>query len=653
MTSPLPISPDRRHFEGYVVELRTRGAAFDEVVDTLVAIMLSGLSLREKDRRATLLLGIAALDTAEVERAARVIDEKGAPMPQVLARGAQYRQPEPSSAKLAPPRQGTATAATGGATASEDADGMTVLLLGSATDHHANISLLDNKHIGVTRIDNPARFSEVGRDPFCGVVVAASWWSAIPPTSHERELARILGSSTIPWVRIDVSTLDSPVATALSEIVRRTYGADRTHAMLCHGRGCDITSSDLASIRAVNEVLSSAGKVGFHPAEISVHEAQLVRAAILGHVRSRRGTMPAVEAMAIRFIHGGLSGARVAIATPDDRGMPLVVKLGELSMMRQEAHRYSFVALWEGGGAVPDLHFHGDCALLLVPLVDDGDGGAARTLADVVKELVYSDLHPATDTGLLDKTRSCVSRALRRIAKLNTTTFEAGSPRNLADLFARSLAGRQIAAGGGDVGTALEKARARVAKLDGCATVHGDLHLGNVLVRGDAPAFIDFGQAGAGHPAQDIAKLDSQIWFQAFRLTDDVAQLAALLRASFRGTPVDELVSEFPVSPRRPPSIAARRAVVLARARAATPASVRSSSSAVSRQPSAVGGTAAASAISWGSNGRSPRSAARMADSRYIAGSRPASFADSTSHPGKLTPGSPPVAPWVPTPSAR
>jgi hypothetical protein len=208
-------------------------------------------------------------------------------------------------------------------------------------------------------------------------------------------------------MRIDVSALNPDAATALTEIVRRTYGADRSHAMLCHGRGCDITSADLESIRRVKEVLASAGGVGFHPGEISVEEARLLRAAIVGHVRDTRGTLPELEMMAIRFIHGGLSGARVAVATPDDRGMPLVVKLGPLSMMREEAQRYSFVARWEGGGASPHLHFHGDCALLLGALVDDGEGGAARTLGDEVQAVIYTDLGAPPAVDLLQRKHAC------------------------------------------------------------------------------------------------------------------------------------------------------------------------------------------------------------------------------------------------------
>jgi len=545
MSSLAAVPTDQRDFERFVVDLRARGATRSEFVDIIVAIMRSGIALRERDRRVTLVLGIAALDVAGAEQAARDISAKGSPVPQALVRATQYVRADRSSVSV-PPRESAPTGASEVATPVADGDdAATVLLLGSATDHHANISLLDNKRIGFVRFDTPAKIGEVGSDPFCGVVVAASWWRSVPPADHEKELVRILGNSTIPWVRLDVSTLDASAAEALREIVRRTYGSDRTHAMLSHGSGCDITSADLASIHSVKEVLRSAGKVGFHPGEISADEARLLRTAIIGHVRDRRGTLTEFETMAIRFIHGGLSGARVAIATPDDRGMPLVAKLGDLALMRQEVQRYSLVARWEGGGASPHLHFHGDCALLLVPLVDDGDGGAARTLGEMVQDVVYSDLRPAAGMDLLAKTQACVSRALRRIAKLNAMEFVAGAPKNLADIFEQSLAGRHIPVGSGDIGTALKKARSQVATLDGRATVHGDLHLGNVLVRGDAPAFIDFGQAGSGHPVQDIAKLDSQIWFHAFRLTDDVPRLSALVRASFNGKAVDDLVAEF------------------------------------------------------------------------------------------------------------
>lgn len=544
MSSLPPVPTDRRDFEEYVVNLRSRGATVAEVIDALTAIMRSELTLREKDRRAAVILASASLDAAAAEEAAKHVAASGSPLPQVLIRAQQYAPATHGEPPPTPRDEAPVALPTTPSNRAEREERASVLLLGNATEHHANIALLENKKIGFSRIDDPAGLEKVSGDPFCGIVVGASWWRNWPAEEHERELTRVLATSTVPWMRLDVSSLDSSVATRLTEVVRRVFGADRSHAMLCHGRGCDITSPDIGSIQRIEEVLSAAESVGFHPGDLSAEEALLLRAAMIEHVRQTRGVLPVLERMAMRFIPGGLA-ARVAIASPDDRGMPLVVKFGDLAQMREEVQRYAVVARWEGGGVTPRLHFHGSAALLLVPLVDDGEGGAARTLGDEVQEVVYDDLRPVRNEPLLTKTKSCISRAFARIAKLNATPFVGGHPRNLAEINAKSLSRHAIAAGKADVRTALTKAGARVGKFDGRATVHGDLHLGNVLVRGDTAAFIDFGQAGAGHPVQDIVKLDTQIWFRAFRLTEEVARLAELLREAIAGKPVDVLLRTF------------------------------------------------------------------------------------------------------------
>src|SRR5512142_2011404 len=101
MPSLPSVSTDRRAFERYVVELRARGATLEEVVDAIIAIMGSELPLRERDRRATLVLGTVVLAAEAAEQVAQEISGRGLPLPQGLVRVVQYRHANPVSTQPA------------------------------------------------------------------------------------------------------------------------------------------------------------------------------------------------------------------------------------------------------------------------------------------------------------------------------------------------------------------------------------------------------------------------------------------------------------------------------------------------------------------------------------------------------------------------
>src|SRR5207302_5509218 len=80
------------------------------------------------------------------------------------------------------------------------------------------------------------------------------------------------------------------------------------------------------------------------------------------------------------------------------------------------------------------------------------------------------------------------------------------------------------------------RARRLVVTLAKYATVHGDVHLRNILVRDDRdPHFIDYAYSGPGHPCFDLVRLESALLFRGFRLTADERLTARLLRMLLEG----------------------------------------------------------------------------------------------------------------------
>ena len=80
------------------------------------------------------------------------------------------------------------------------------------------------------------------------------------------------------------------------------------------------------------------------------------------------------------------------------------------------------------------------------------------------------------------------------------------------------------------------------------ATMHGDMHLRNVLVRdGRDPFLIDYAYSGPGHPCFDLVRCESALLFSTFRMTDDERLVRDLLLAMPRdGATLASVSAEFP-----------------------------------------------------------------------------------------------------------
>ena len=107
------------------------------------------------------------------------------------------------------------------------------------------------------------------------------------------------------------------------------------------------------------------------------------------------------------------------------------------------------------------------------------------------------------------------------------------------------------------------------AALNRQATVHGDVHLRNILVRDDRePHFIDYAYSGPGHPCFDLVRLACAVLFRCFRPTADECDVARLFHDVLRGGNEDALIQS---NPRLTASVGNRLAVkTLAKCRRAS-----------------------------------------------------------------------------------
>ena len=80
------------------------------------------------------------------------------------------------------------------------------------------------------------------------------------------------------------------------------------------------------------------------------------------------------------------------------------------------------------------------------------------------------------------------------------------------------------------------------------AIVHGDIHLRNVLIRGESEVrVIDYEASGPGHPALDLVRFELALYLGPVRQFEDEASSVAFQRALSIGRgPLDILRSSFP-----------------------------------------------------------------------------------------------------------
>jgi hypothetical protein len=434
-----------------------------------------------------------------------------------------------------------------------------VLLLGSQVEHAHNVEFLRERSFLPLLIQPVRDLSGLVNSDVCGLVVGGSWWKQLSPADQLQRISDLCSLTSILYVRIDNRFLNESVAQELALVQHKTYGDIRSSIEFCHGATCDLTDADIPSLRRVADLLESSQNTSLYPAGVSDSEALVLRLAATKYVRrSNPYASTRLNNIGVRFLGGGRSNAKIAIIKPDDGGSPVVAKIDSLSRLQAEVQKYNnFISRWDNR-ARPELHVHFGGALLIYNLVEslDNPGEPAPTLEDRLGKLLNSELGNWGEVPPLgDDLVLAVQRAIKKIASLNVRTeqgtamplwqdwsikqlYDKGIKWNIKDLH-----GRQVV-----IPDLVQKSREAVARLNGKAVVHGDIHLRNILVCGDQePFLIDYAESGLGHPCYDLVRLDASILYRIFRMLDNEEEVGALLRAIMvDGCMFEEVERGFP-----------------------------------------------------------------------------------------------------------
>jgi hypothetical protein len=391
-------------------------------------------------------------------------------------------------------------------------------------------------------------------------VVDGSWWSFVEPDEHEAEIRRLLSYSTFAFLRVDLRGLREDVAIRLQAIACQVRFREPLASECALGQSAELSDLDIVQFDLVAALMATSQHCRFHPTEISEQEGSVLLAAVKRKVDNRHlFSNLEIQRVDTSLVVGGLSGARVFLLKPDDDGSPFVAKIDDIERLQEEMNRFHrFIQPWETS-LRPELHIHGNIGAILFGLVQDANqgGSPAPTLEECLKRLSSIERGGSYPSALsFDDLLFVVERTIAKLETLNRIRVNASGLVNRCWLGIDPLVTLESKGIEYEIkcaGTKLNliemcrRARVHADRLNGMATVHGDLHSRNIVVRDREPFLIDYAVSGPGHPCFDFVRLLSSILFSHFIMMAEEREFEDCLAMLLEGKGVAQMCAAFPV----------------------------------------------------------------------------------------------------------
>jgi hypothetical protein len=403
----------------------------------------------------------------------------------------------------------------------------TVLLLSRSEYQEANKNLLKEEGFWPLVWDTVDRLKDdiVRNADVCGFVVDQSILRDLGAVGQRALIESLAGYSTFAHIRVDERGLllsSGEVRAVLKQA--RFMASSVPHEALSIQSDGNLRSGEIAEFRRASGLLMSHGGTHFVPGELSDDESRLLIAAVRSHALAAQFDGPvSIESLETRFLTGG--SARIAVVRADRSRRPLVAKIAAKAAVLDEILRFRRFVQPLDDQLRPEVHFHGGAALILFALLPQADdrGQPADTLEARLTEMWNVQLFGSADERERGWSQEAASRALERVAQtlaeLNRTSPGAAGFNAVGNppvAYLERLEGTGFDWGlGQEALDARARAFARFQRLADRAVVHGDVHLRNVLLRGESDAhLIDYAACGPGHPAVDLVRLELSLYLQ-------------------------------------------------------------------------------------------------------------------------------------------
>lgn len=319
-----------------------------------------------------------------------------------------------------------------------------------------------------------------------------------------------------------------------------------------------VRETEMPLFKNAAKLLQAYESTSFVLGDLELTEARLLVAA--ARARTQAKSLDAEmgsEPIKIHFLRGGLSGARL-VTVSCSAIQTFVAKVTCKDRALDEMQRFqSFIKQWDEELS-PECHFHGKVAVIFFNLVraDSDPRTPARPLQERLNDLWNqqwlrnSSEMVREERIFLEKALTRVTRILARLNKfrplqnddLNTYVNPPATHLNVLDQQGFRWGLNSCAT------KALKIAAECVKRLERSAVVHGDIHLRNILIRGESDVhLIDFAATGPGHPAVDLVRYELALYLGPVRqFADDKTSVAFQKALSVEQATTDCLRKHFP-----------------------------------------------------------------------------------------------------------
>jgi hypothetical protein len=443
----------------------------------------------------------------------------------------------------------------------------TVLLLSNRDRQDANVRTLVNAGLDPRIVESVEELETtlLQERGVCACVIDHSVLYTLEEAVQRSLIQRLGMYSTFLRVRIEESGLKISRDTVRQLLkAARALAAEVPQIALCFDSDGNIAPSEVEDFRAARDLLRSHDETRFILGELNGAQAHVLVAAARSHTITEGIGGPddviEVRTLTTRFLTGGKSGARLATVRVNEGGPTLVAKITNTEAALQEMRRFRrFIQPWDPA-LRSELHFHREDAVILTGLVSSGSNRTepAEPLEERITSLWNDQWLVSKPREDLDLRTQYLARGLERAAQelseLNTQragatdAADAGPAAPLVANIALLESDNFRAGLGDDAVAAREAAWVRFQGLARAAVVHGDVHLRNMLVRGESEIhFVDFAGSGPGHPAEDLVRFEMALYAGPVRQFESDRECVAFQRAlSVDRMSRDALEEQFP-----------------------------------------------------------------------------------------------------------
>ena len=435
----------------------------------------------------------------------------------------------------------------------------TVLLLSHPDRQGSNLNLLKNTQLNPIVVETYEKLTVLLTESteICGCAIDRSFLSLLDKKKQIELFESLAKYSSFIAIRVQATQLHISRECAIKIIknVRRLNTLVPSDAISFQTEG-SIREAELSFFENSAGLLQSHESASFNFRDLTQSESQLLVAALRSRERAESNHLKIGSGpITVQFLPGGLSGAKL-LTVDSGETETLVAKITTKEYALDEMLRFrAFIQNWNSE-LKPECHFHGNVAVILFGLVrsDSDPSTPAETLENRLNQ-VWNN-HWVDRSSIANEIvflKMAFKRVSDNLRELNMSTpnqqVTHQSFVNPPGTHLNALV-REGAVWGldGSAKKGLTIASNLVKKMGCVSVVHGDIHLQNILIRGESQIhLIDFAASNLGHPALDLVRFELALYLRQVRHFEDEGRCVEFQRLfSIERARIECLRDSFP-----------------------------------------------------------------------------------------------------------